>query len=116
MLAIIKFTLRYCLVVSMCLSTLIGRSQADWIVIPSDYEYNMNVIGVGFIECDAIHDEQDRIAAFVGDEIRGVQFLMWKVIRDCMCICLFTAIDFQGIPSILKFTMHQKIAFMSFPI
>ncbi len=74
MIAIIKFTLRYCLVVSMCLSTLIGRSQADWIVIPSDYEYNMNVIGVGFIECDAIHDEQDRIAAFVGDEIRGVQF------------------------------------------
>ncbi len=72
--ALIKCIVRCCLSVSMYLSTVNGNSQADWNVIPSDYEYNMNVIGVGFIECGEIRDEQDMIAAFVGNEVRGVQY------------------------------------------
>lgn len=49
-------------------------SQPDWNIDATNFEYNMNVIGVGFIECNEINDDMDQIAAFVGDEIRGVNF------------------------------------------
>lgn len=58
----------------ICISNFSANSQPDWHVDAANFEYNMNVIGVGFIECNEINDDMDQIVAFVGDEIRGVNF------------------------------------------
>lgn len=72
--AINYFNLGIALIVIIGFTNVSGWSQPDWKIDASNFEYNMNVIGVGFIECEEINDSQDMLAAFVGDELRGVQY------------------------------------------
>ncbi|MBK8297537.1 MAG: hypothetical protein IPK91_09735 [Saprospiraceae bacterium] len=72
--AIDCFNLGIAIVIIIGFTNVSGWSQPDWKIDASSFEYNMNVIGVGYIECDEIRDSNDMIAAFVGDELRGVQY------------------------------------------
>jgi hypothetical protein len=54
------------------------RAKApDWNVDPEDYENSMGVIGALRINEVISTDEEDMLAAFVGDEVRGVNFLRY---------------------------------------
>ncbi|MEQ9300983.1 MAG: T9SS type A sorting domain-containing protein, partial [Cyclobacteriaceae bacterium] len=48
---------------------------ADWLVDPSDFELSMNVIGQVSVAGVISGDPDDILAAFVGDEIRGLAYL-----------------------------------------
>ena len=50
-------------------------SQPDWSVVPTDYEFTMTVTGIVKIDCLESLDTNDMVAAFIGDEVRGVQRL-----------------------------------------
>lgn len=50
---------------------------ADWIVDPSDFELSMNVIGQVSVSGVISSDTEDILAAFVGDEIRGLAYLQY---------------------------------------
>jgi hypothetical protein len=45
--------------------------EPDWEVDPSDYQYSMSIIGLLRIRDIASTDEEDLLAAFVGDQARG---------------------------------------------
>ncbi len=49
-------------------------SQPNWTINAGDFEFNMNVIGVAYVQCQEATDDGDMIGAFVGNEIRGVQY------------------------------------------
>lgn len=51
-----------------------GYSQPNWSVNAGDFEFNMNVIGVAYVECQETMDDGDMIGAFVGEELRGIQY------------------------------------------
>ncbi|MCG6191088.1 LamG-like jellyroll fold domain-containing protein [Maribellus maritimus] len=53
---------------------------ADWKITPQNYEHSMNVIGVVSVNKVISADPYDRVAAFVGDECRGMATL--KYIED----------------------------------
>ena len=44
----------------------------DWYVDPTSYQYSMSVTTQLIVEGDTSKDVNDKIAAFVGDEVRGV--------------------------------------------
>ncbi len=48
---------------------------AGWVVNPSDFELSMNVIGQVSVSGVISTDPNDILAAFVGDEIRGLSYL-----------------------------------------
>lgn len=48
-------------------------AQPSWTVNPSDYQYTMTLTGIGLFQCLETVDEADMVAAFIGDECRGVQ-------------------------------------------
>ena len=50
---------------------------ADWKVIPANYQYSMNVIAQLNINGDVSRDPNDQVAAFVGDECRGIAKLIY---------------------------------------
>jgi hypothetical protein len=50
-------------------------SQPDWSVVPTDYEFTMTVTGIAKMDCLESLDTNDIVAAFIGDEVRGVQRL-----------------------------------------
>lgn len=47
-------------------------SQPTWEVHPPDFQYTMTVTGVGLYGCEATTDVNDRVAAFIDGEVRGV--------------------------------------------
>ncbi len=49
-----------------------------WSVNPRDFENSMNVIGQVKLEDRFMNDEGDMLAAFIGDECRGVAHLQYK--------------------------------------
>ncbi len=51
-----------------------GYSQPNWSVNAGDFEFNMNVIGVAYVQCQEAMDDGDMIGAFVGGELRGVHY------------------------------------------
>jgi hypothetical protein len=50
---------------------------ADWKVTPSNYQYSMNFIAQLNINGDVSRDPNDQVAAFVGDECRGIAKLRY---------------------------------------
>ena len=46
--------------------------QPEWAVNPADYQYTMTITGIGTFNCEETTNANDQIAAFVGDECRGV--------------------------------------------
>jgi len=52
--------------------TTIAAAQSDWVVNPADFQYTMTITGTGSFNCVEISDSNDKVAAFVGDECRGV--------------------------------------------
>lgn len=50
----------------------------DWNVNPKDYQFSMNVIGRVEIQGTPMDDEDDIIAAFIGEECRGVAHPEYK--------------------------------------
>jgi gliding motility-associated-like protein len=58
----------------LCTGAFQTMAQPDWSVNASDYEFTMTVTGIGLFQCVESMDENDMVAAFVGEECRGVQF------------------------------------------
>jgi len=44
----------------------------DWSVNPADYQYNGSVTSKVFIDGSEVGSSSDLVAAFVGDEVRGI--------------------------------------------
>lgn len=66
-------------------------AQPDWEVNPPDFQYTMTVTGSGFYGCGITTNTDNRVAAFINGEVRGVanfdtevngQFLAYLVIYD----------------------------------
>ncbi|SVB50480.1 uncharacterized protein METZ01_LOCUS203334, partial [marine metagenome] len=51
----------------------LAQNPPDWSVNPSDFQFNASMIGVLIFNGDESTDSNDIIAAFVGDECRGVK-------------------------------------------
>ena len=47
--------------------------QPDWSINPSDFQFNASMTGVLIFNGEESTDSNDIIAAFVGDECRGVK-------------------------------------------
>lgn len=50
-------------------------AQPSWEVVPANYQYTMTMAGVAVFDCMESDDENDLVAAFVNNEVRGVQHL-----------------------------------------
>lgn len=48
-------------------------AQPNWTVNPADFQYTMTVTGAAFFGCEESMDENDMVAAFINNEVRGVQ-------------------------------------------
>lgn len=48
-------------------------AQPNWTVNPADFQYTMTVTGVALFGCEESLDENDMVAAFINNEVRGVQ-------------------------------------------
>ena len=64
----------------------------DWAVNPGDFENSMNVIGRVDIEGLPMDDEDDIVAAFIGEECRGIAHPSYKERYDCN----FVTMDIYG--------------------
>lgn len=47
-------------------------AQPDWEVNAPDYQYTMTTTGTGIINCSNTNNPEDRVAAFINGEVRGV--------------------------------------------
>ncbi len=61
-----------CFLIQLFLLGKLLATQPDWSVNVPDFEFNMSLIGVVLFDDIESNDPNDIIAAFVGDEIRGV--------------------------------------------
>ncbi len=55
-------------------STSLRAQSADWQVVPGDYASTMNVIGRVLLDGQPLGDPGDGLAAFVGEQVRGVAY------------------------------------------
>jgi len=55
------------------LAAMPAAAQPDWSVVPNNFEYTMTITAIVKIECLESLDTNDLVAAFIGDEVRGVQ-------------------------------------------
>ena len=62
--------------------------EPEWDVTPADYEYSMMVVGQLIIGGEYSADEYDKIAAFAGDECRGVANVQYTASRDAYYVFL----------------------------
>jgi hypothetical protein len=58
------------------------KQAPNWAVNASNYQYSMNIIGQLFIDSIVSTDEDDIIAAFVGEECRGVVKMKYVMQQD----------------------------------
>lgn len=68
----IRKTLNSGLIGVLVVFCLNATGQPDWAVSPADYQYTMTVTGIGTFNCLETSNAADQIAAFVGDECRGI--------------------------------------------
>ena len=68
-----KIILRITVAAALGLAAIAGGAQPDWSVASNEFEFTMTVTGIGQIQCFESLDTNDVVAAFVGDEVRGVQ-------------------------------------------
>jgi len=69
-----KFNPRYLyMAVFLGLAAIPAGAQPNWSVVSTDYEFTMTVTGIANIDCIESLDTNDIVAAFIGDEVRGVQ-------------------------------------------
>ncbi len=61
----------------LTLSLDVFAEAPDWEVDPADFQFSMNVVGQLRVQGVVSRDRNDRIAAFVNDEIRGVTNLVF---------------------------------------
>lgn len=54
-------------------------SQPDWSVVPEEYEFTMTVTGFARINCQVSNDPLNMVAAFINNEVRGVQYFSDEV-------------------------------------
>lgn len=65
---------RQIILVSIFSIHFICYGQPNWKVNPADFEYTVALTGVALIPCAETMDSGDMVAAFVGEQVRGVQF------------------------------------------
>jgi fibronectin type 3 domain-containing protein len=56
----------------LAVKVVIYCAKADWVVDASDFQYSMNVVALEQISGVAQADPNDKVAAFVGNQLRGV--------------------------------------------
>ena len=66
----------------LTLSITVTGNIPDWAVNPHDYESSMNIIGVVKKEGVPLSDADDMLAAFIGDECRGLAHLEYNATFD----------------------------------
>ena len=66
----------------LTLNITVTGNLPDWAVTPHDYETSMNVIGVVKNSGTYMSDEDDLLAAFIGEECRGLAHLEYNSIYD----------------------------------
>ncbi len=76
---IYKYNPALLLTISLMLLCQIIKAQPNWSVAPPEYQYTMTVTGIGLFYCQETIDEEDMVAAFIGDECRGVQYFRTTV-------------------------------------
>ena len=56
--------------------------KPDWSVNPYDYEGSMNIVGQLYVEGQVSEDADDMVAAFIGEECRGVATMQYNARYD----------------------------------
>ncbi len=72
-------------------------SQANWTVNPNEYDKNMSVSGALNLDYEELEDDNDKIAAFINGEVRGVANLNYSssVDRHIFFLTIFSN-DLEG--------------------
>lgn len=86
-------------------ATVKAWAQPNWTVNPSDYQYTMTLTGIGFFQCDETIDEGDMVAAFIGDECRGVQSFSTNI--DGRMLAYLTVYDNMSEGNAVTFKMYD---------
>lgn len=94
----------------LTLSLKVKSKAPDWAVNPKDYENSMNVIGRVELNSLPMDDEDDIIAAFIGEECRGVAHPVYKERYDGN----FITMDIYGNNSRNNSDAGKEITFRAF--
>lgn len=94
----------------LTLSLKVKSKAPDWAVNPKDYENSMNVIGRVELNNLPMDDEDDIIAAFIGEECRGVAHPVYKERYDGN----FITMDIYGNNSRNNSDAGKEITFRAF--
>lgn len=68
-----KHNTRIMVAVLLGMATMHAWAQPDWAVVPNDFEFTMTVTSLVKIDCVESLDTNDMVAAFIGNEVRGLQ-------------------------------------------
>ena len=68
--------------VPLTLNVKVNGDKPDWAVNPHDFEGSMNVIGQLFVDNIVSNDPDDIVAAFIGEECRGIANLEYSARYD----------------------------------
>lgn len=60
----------------------VREEEPNWVINPADYDYSMSIIGYLKIKNVVSTSEEDILAAFVNDELRGVAHLQYEPLLD----------------------------------
>ena len=94
----------------LTLNLKVKSKTPDWAVNPKDYENSMNVIGRVELNNLPMDDEDDIIAAFIGEECRGVAHPVYKERYDGN----FITMDIYGNNSSNNSDAGKEITFRAF--
>jgi hypothetical protein len=71
-------------------------AQPDWSVNPPSFEYTMTITSIGIFDCVETIDENDIVAAFINNEVRGVQAFNTDVEGRKFAFLIIYDNDFSG--------------------
>lgn len=98
-----------CFMVALVLGpTVKAWGQPSWTVNPSDYQYTMTLTGIGLFQCEESFDEANMVAAFIGDECRGVQYFNTDI--DGRRLAYLTVYDTLSQGSEVTFKLYDASA------
>lgn len=73
---------------NLAINLKVRAEEPDWTINPEDFENSMGIIGLLKINDITSSDSEDKLAAFSGDELRGVQYLEYIPQADAYLVFL----------------------------
>lgn len=89
---------------SLLLSLKVSQKlPADWTFVPEDFQYTMSFIGQVEIKGNYSVDDEDRVAVFVNDKMRGMAALQYQEVYDSYQVFLSAYSNSPSAGEVLEF-------------